>query len=233
MKARLSPEAMGMRVAKEFFGGAYVNLGVGLPSYAYQSVGSMLAGRTVVLHTENGILGYGRPLTDDEEGQWDVNLVNATGNYVTELPGICYFDSTQAFGMARGRHLDVSVLGAYQVSERGDLANWATPDWVSPTGEIMVGSVGGAMDLAIGAKRVIVMMEHTTKKGELRILKECTYPVTALRCVGLIVTDIAVIRVRQEGLVLEEIAPDWAVEEVQSLTEPKLMVAPHLEVITL
>ena len=104
-----------------------------------------------------GILGYGRPLKDNEEDQWNVNLVNATGNYVTELPGICYFDSTQAFGMVRGRHLDFTLLGAYQVSERGDLANWATPDWVSSTGEIMIGSVGGAMDLAIGAKSVIVM----------------------------------------------------------------------------
>jgi 3-oxoacid CoA-transferase B subunit len=135
--------------------------------------------------------------------------------------------------MIRGRHLDFTVIGAYQVSEKGDIANWATPAWMSADGEVKIGSVGGAMDLAIGAKKVIVVMEHRTKDGQSRVLKECTYPLTAARCVNIVVTDLAVLEVTRGGFLLKEIAPGWTVEEVQSATEAKLIFSQDLKEIEL
>ena len=234
MKAGISNEAMGMRAAKEFFDGSFVNLGGGMAgTYAYQSVSSSSGKKRVILHSENGVLGFGRPFTFDEQDKWDEDLTNATSNYVEALPGMSFFDHAQSFDMIRGRHLDFTVIGAYQVSEKGDLANWATPAWMDSNGEVKIGSVGGAMDLAIGAKRVIVVMEHRTKQGEPRILKECTYPITAARCVNLVVTDLAVLEITGQGFMLKEIAPGWTVEEVQANSEANLIVSPDLKEIEL
>jgi 3-oxoadipate CoA-transferase beta subunit len=225
MKTRLEPETMGMRVYKEFPEGAVVNLGAGLPSYAFQAVVASEE-KSITLHSENGVLGFGRPLRDDEKELWDVDLRNATGNYVTYKPGMCIVDHREAFDMIRGGHIDITILGAYQVSEKGDLANWTT-------GGESIGSIGGAVDLATSVKTVFVMMEHITKGGEPRILKECTYPLTAPECVDMIFTDLAVIKVTDKGLVLKEIAPGWSVEEVQALTQAKLHKAEDLKEIQL
>jgi 3-oxoacid CoA-transferase B subunit len=234
MKMGISNEAMGMRTAKEFFNGAYVNLGGGMAgTYAYQSVAHTLGDRSVILHSENGVLGFGRPFTIDEQDKWDDDLINATSNYVEALPGMSFFDHAQSFDMIRGRHLDFTVIGAYQVSEKGDLANWATPAWINANGEIRIGSVGGAMDLAVGAKRVIVVMEHRTKDGQPRILKECTYPITAARCVNIVITDLAVLEITKRGFLLKEIAPDWTVDEIQANTEAKLIISHDLKEIEL
>ncbi len=229
MKPRISHEAMGRRVSKEFFDGAHINFGGGLPSYAFDAAAKLLGEMDLFFHTENGALGYGRAFTPEERDKWDIDLMIATAQYVERRPGMCFFDHAISFNMIRGGHLDFTILGAYQVSEKGDLANWITPEWMTPQGEIKIGSVGGAMDLAVGAKKVIVMMDHTTKEVEPRILKECTYPITASRCVDLIFTDLTVIEVTEEGLLLKEIAPGWTVEEVQALTEPKLAVAEDLK----
>jgi len=180
-------------------------------------------GRTVFFQSENGVLGYGELAPDEEK---DYELINACDQPVTHQPGMCFFDSGISFDMIRGGHIDIVVLGAYQVSEKGDLANWGRP------GRPATG-MGGAMDLAIGAKRVIVTMIHTTKDSEPRIVKQCTYPLAAKECVSTIFTDIAVIEATPGGLVLKEIAPGWSAEEVQKLTQPKLIVAPDLHEIEL
>src|SRR5262249_39720749 len=173
--------------------GEYVNLGLGLPTL----VSNYVVGRDVVLHAENGMLGFG-PLA--EEGQEDIDLYNASGQLVSMLPGACFFDSVAAHGMARGGRVSTVVLGAFQVSERGDLANWRVPG----TGK---GGIGGAMDLASGGARVLVVTYHATRAGEPKLVQRCTYPLTALGCVRDIVTDLAYITVEPEGFVLRELAP--------------------------
>jgi 3-oxoacid CoA-transferase subunit B len=213
MRERLSREVIALRAAKEFFDGAVVNLGGGVPTLAANFVPE---GRTVIFHTENGALGFGPVPSGESEAQ--PHWMGANGLPFLPLPGMCFFHHADSFAMIRGGHIDITVLGALQVSEKGDLANWTFP-------ERGVGNIGGAMDLAFCCKRVIVAMEHTTPKGELKILKECIYPITAPRCVSLIVTDVAVITVSKAGLVLEEVAPGWTAEEVQALTGPKLLVA--------
>lgn len=230
MKAKIDHETMGMRVYKEFPDGAVVNVGGGLPTYAFQAA---TAGdeeeKTVLLHSENGVLGFGHPLRDDEKELWDIDLINATSQYVTQKPGMCIVDHRESFDMIRGGHIDITILGAYQVSERGDLASL-----LSPGGRVQWPSPGGAIDLATNCKRVFIMMEHVNPKdGSPRILKECTYPITARRCVDMIFTDIAVIEVTEEGLVLREVAPGWSAEEVQALTEARLRVAGDLKEIEL
>jgi len=222
MKQRLDHETIAMRIAKEFQDSCVVNLGHGLPTFCSSYVPE---GMRVFFHTENGALGFGCVLTEDERDQWDQHLVNASAQFVSVLPGMSFFDHATSFGMVRGGHVDIAVLGGLQVSEKGDLANWLVPG--------KTGGMGGAMDLAVGAKRVIVGMEHTSKEGQPKILKKCTYPLTAVKCVHLIVTDIAVIEVTKEGLVLKEVAPGWTVEEVQKFTEPKLLVAEDLKEIEL
>ncbi len=212
MKERLSREVIALRAAKEFFDGAVVNLGGGVPTLAANFVPE---GRTVIFHTENGALGFGPVPNSESEAQ--PHWMGANGSPFLPLPGMCFFHHADSFAMIRGGHIDITVLGALQVSEKGDLANWTFP-------ERGVGNIGGAMDLAFCCKRVIVAMEHTTPKGELKILRECIYPITTPRCVSLIVTDIAVITVSKAGLVLEEVAPGWTAEEVQALTEPKLII---------
>ena len=219
-KFRLDRQTMALRVAREFQDGDVINLGIGIPVLASNFVP---AGREVVFHSENGVLGFGE-VTNVGEG--DPDFVNAGGQTVRIIPGTSFFDHAESFTIVRGGHLDICVLGAFQVSEKGDLANWMVP-------ERKTGTIGGAMDLALGAKRLIVTMNHVTKEGEPRVVKECTYPITALACVDLIVTDIAVIEVTPKGLVLKEVAPSWTPEEVQKHTEAKLIVAPDLREIEL
>ena len=220
MKARLDRQTIALRVAKEFSDGAVVNLGGGIPALAANFVPE---GRTVMFHAENGVLGFGGVPPAEEQSPYQLG---ANGVPFMSLPGMSFFHHADSFAMIRGGHIDVTVLGALQVSEKGDLANWTFP-------ERGIGNIGGAMDLAAGCRRVIVAMEHVTPKGQLKILKECSYPLTAARCVNLIVTDIAVMQVAPEGLVLEETAPGWTAEEVQALTEPKLIVSPDLKEIEL
>jgi 3-oxoacid CoA-transferase B subunit len=213
-KEKLDRQIMALRVAKEFQDGDVVNLGIGIPTLAANFIP---AGREVIFHSENGVLGYGE-ITLPGEG--DLDLVNAGGQTVKPAPGMCFFSHDESFAIVRGGFLDISVMGAYQVSEKGDLANYMIP-------ERQVGTIGGAMDLAFGAKKLIIVMNHITKDGNYRIVKKCSYPITAPACVDLIVTDIAVIEVTKKGLVLKEVAPGWTPKEVQLLTEPKLIVDPR------
>jgi 3-oxoacid CoA-transferase subunit B len=220
MKMRLDEETIALRAAKEFEDGMVVNLGYGMPGLCANFIPE---GRTVFFQSENGTLGYGPLLTDEEK---DYELINASDQPVTPLPGMCFFDSAASFDMIRGGHIDVVILGAYQVSEKGDLANWGRP------GRPATG-MGGGMDLATGSKKLMVMMLHTTKEGGPRIVRQCTFPLTAKNCVKKIFTDLAVIDVTGRGLVLREVAPGWTAEEVQALTEPKLIVDEDLKEIEL
>jgi 3-oxoacid CoA-transferase B subunit len=217
MKERLDRQTIALRVAKEFPDGAVVNLGGGIPTLAANFVPE---GRTVIFHAENGALGFGGvPDTPEEENPC---YMGANGLPFRFLPGMCFFHHADSFAMIRGGHIDITVLGALQVSEKGDLSNWTFP-------ERGIGNIGGAMDLAASCNRVIIAMEHTTPKGQLKILKKCSYPLTAAGCVDLIVTDIAVVQVTPKGLVLRETAPGWTTEEIQALTEPKMLVSDDLK----
>jgi 3-oxoacid CoA-transferase B subunit len=220
MKMRLDEETIALRAAKEFEDGMVVNLGYGMPGLCANFIPEE---RTVFFQSENGTLGYGPLLTDEEK---DYELINASDQPVAPLPGMCFFDSATSFDMIRGGHIDVVILGAYQVSEKGDLANWGRP------GRPATG-MGGGMDLALGGKKLMVMMLHTTKEGGPRIVRQCTFPLTARNCVKKIFTDIAVIDVTKQGLVLREVAPAWTAEEVQALTEAKLIIGEDLKEIEL
>jgi 3-oxoadipate CoA-transferase, beta subunit len=210
-KPRLAREQIAQRAARELTDGAYVNLGWGIPNLIADH---LPPGITVYFHSENGILGMGRRAKPGEE---DYDLVDAMKVPVTLIPGASFFHQADAHLMTRGGHLDAAVLGAFQVSEKGDLANWKIP------GAKDSGNIGGAMDIAAGAKILIVCMEHTTKDGAPKIVKECTYPLTALACVNTIVTDLAVVDVKPEGLQLREVAPGWTAEEVQNVTGAQLI----------
>jgi len=212
----LTREQIARRVARELRDGMIVNLGIGIPTLVSDYTPD---GVTAIFQAENGILGYGPIAAGESHIDWD--RINASGEPVTLLPGACFFHSADSFIMIRGGHVDLAVLGGLQVSEKGDLANWMVPSRG-------MGSIGGAMDLAVGAKRVIVAMEHTTKTGEPRIVKECSYPLTGTGVVDLIVTNLAAIQVTPAGLLLKELAHGVSPEYVQSLTEPVLIPAPDL-----
>jgi 3-oxoacid CoA-transferase B subunit len=213
-KNRLTREQIAQRAAQELPEGAYVNLGWGIPNLIADY---LPRGLTIYFHSENGILGMGRRAKPGEE---DYDLVDAMKVPVTLIPGASIFHQADAHLMTRGGHLDVAVLGGFQVSEKGDLANWKIP------GSKGSGGIGGAMDIASGSKKLIVCMEHNTKEGAPKIVKQCNYPLTGLGCVDTVVTDLAVIDVAAEGLVLREVAPGWTPEEVQACTEAHLSVRP-------
>lgn len=208
---RLSSEDLARRVAEDIPDGSYVNLGIGMPT----RVANFVAGdKQVIYHSENGILGVGPAPKPGEE---NTNLINAGKQHVTLLPGGCYFDNAESFAMMRGGHLDIAVLGAFQVAENGDLANWATNEDKFPP------AVGGAMDLAVGAKKLFVIMRHSTRDNDPKILQRCTFPLTGTGVVSRIFTDLAVLDVTPEGLQIVELFGSNTFEEVQAVTGARLL----------
>ncbi|HNW23833.1 MAG TPA: CoA transferase subunit B [Candidatus Cloacimonas sp.] len=202
---------IGARIAKEFQNGDYVNLGIGLPTEAANYIPEDVQ---VIFQSENGLLGAG---PKPPEGQEDKDMINAGGGYITCIPGASFFDSATSFAIIRGGHIDATVLGALQVDQEGNLANWLIPGKMIP-------GMGGAMDLVTGAKKVIVAMEHCDKYGKSKILKQCNLPLTAKGKVNLIITDMAVIEVCSDGLYLREIAEDLTIEDVIQATEAELII---------
>jgi len=219
----LPRELIALRCSNELEDGIYVNLGIGIPTL----VSNWIEGRDIILEAEIGMLRTGPLATENEVDQ---DLINASCQPVTELPGTCYFSDCESFAMIRGGYMDVCVLGALQVSEKGDMAGWNNPARGFPEN---IGNIGGSMDLAFNSKKLYICMEHATRDGKPKIVRECTYPLTVRRKVNMIFTNLAVIQVVKEGLLLREIAPGLTAEDVQSVTEPRLIIAPDLKEIEL
>jgi 3-oxoacid CoA-transferase subunit B len=218
----LPREIIALRVSREIKDGEYVNLGIGIPTL----VSNWLEGRDVILQSEIGMLKMGGLAEGDDI---DPDLINAGSQPVTELPGSVFFDISDSFAMIRGGHVDTTVMGAFQVNEKGDFASW-----FNPSRELVgVGNVGGSMDLAVGAKKLFIAMEHTTTTGQPKIVRQLTYPATALNKVNMIFTDLAVIEVSSSGLMLKEIYPGLTPKDIQSVTEPTLIIHPDLKEIEL
>ncbi len=213
----LSRELIALRVAGELEDGTYANLGIGIPTL----VSDWIEGRDIILQSEIGMLKTG-PLATGEDVNQD--LINASCQAVTEMPGSCYFDIAESFGMIRGGHIDVAVMGALQVNARGDYAGWS-----NPARGLFVGNIGGSMDLCAGARKLFIAMEHITRDGEYKIVKELSYPATALGKVNMLFTDLAVIEITPKGMVLKEVAPGLTAADVQSVTEPRLIISPDLK----
>jgi 3-oxoacid CoA-transferase B subunit len=218
----LPREIIALRVSREIEDNSYVNLGIGIPTL----ISNWLEGRDVILQSEIGMLKTGS-LADGAD--IDQDLINASCQPVLEVPGTVYFDICESFAMIRGGHVNVTVMGAFQVNESGDFASWLNPS----RGLNGVGNIGGSMDLATGAKRLFIAMEHTANDGTPKIVRTLTYPATAKKKVNTIFTNLAVIEVTQKGLMLKEIYPGLSVEDIQSVTEPRLLVAPDLKEIEL
>ena len=208
-------EIIAARVAKELKDGDVVNLGIGLPTMV---ANFLPEGVHIVLQSENGIMGMGPAA---EKGNEDVDIVNAGAQYVTVNPGAMFFDSATSFGIIRGGHVDATILGALEVDQHGNLANWIVPGKMVP-------GMGGAMDLVVGAKKVIIAMQHT-QKGAHKILKECRLPYTAVGVVDMIITEMGVMEITKEGILLTELHPDYTVEQIQEATEAELMISPNLK----
>ena len=217
----LSRELIALRVASELEDGTYVNLGIGIPTL----VSDWIEGRDIILQSEIGMLKTGPLATGDDVNQ---DLINASCQPVTALPGSSYFDISESFGMIRGGHIDVAVMGALQVNVRGDYAGWS-----NPARGLFVGNIGGSMDLCAGARQLFIAMEHTTRDGEYKVVKELSYPATALGKVSMLFTDLAVIEITPKGMVLKEVAPGLTAADVQSVTEPRLIISPDLKEIEL
>jgi 3-oxoacid CoA-transferase subunit B len=218
---RLDEQTMAIRAAKEFQDGMVINLGVGIPTFCSNFVPPE---REVLFHSENGVIGFG-PIIDNPDDA-DENLINAGAQPISSKPGMAIMDHAESLCIIRGGHVDITVLGVVQVSEKGDLANYTIPGK-------QIGSLGGGQDLAFCAKKVIALTTFSTKEGKAKVVKECTQPLTAPRCVDQIITDIAVLDVTPEGLVLRELVPGWTAEEVQALTDAKIIVPPDVEEMTL
>jgi 3-oxoacid CoA-transferase subunit B len=216
----LTKEQIVQRAAQELKDGYYVNLGIGMPTLVANYIP---AGMSIVLHAENGMLGTG-PFP--YEGEEDADLINAGKQTVTLLEGGSFFSSADSFAMIRGGHIDLTILGGLEVDQEGNLANWMVPG-------VMVKGMGGAMDLVAGAKRVVVTMTHTSKAGDPKILKKCKLPITGLKCVDLIITELGVIEVTDDGLLLKEKAPDVTVDEIKQKTEAKLIIPDHVKDVSL
>ena len=214
-RKRLDRQTMANRIAREFQDGWVVNLGIGIPTLCSNYVHT---DRQIMYQSENGLVNYG-PLA--ASGEEDPNLVNAGGQYVVELPGMAVLEHADSFGLIRSGHVDVTVLGAYEVAENGDFANWKLAG-------ARGGSIGGAMDLAVGAKNVFLILEHTTRDGRPRLVERCSLPVTAVGVVSLVATDLGLFEVTEQGFLLREIAPGFTPDEVQAVTAARLAISPNL-----
>ena len=213
----LSRELIALRVASELEDETYVNLGIGIPTL----ISDWIEGRDITLQSEIGMLKTGPLASGDDVNQ---DLINASCQAVTELPGSSYFDIAESFGMIRGGHIDVAVMGALQINDRGDYAGWS-----NPARGLFVGNIGGSMDLCAGARQLFIAMEHSTRDGQYKVVKELSYPATAMGRVSKLFTDLAVIEITPKGMVLHEVAPGITAEDVQSVTEPKLIISPDLK----
>ncbi len=213
----LSRELIALRVASQLEDGTYVNLGIGIPTL----ISDWIEGRDIILQSEIGMLKTGPLATGNAVDQ---DLINASCQPVTSMLGTSYFDIAESFGMIRGQHIDVAVMGALQINEKGDYAGWS-----NPSRGLFVGNIGGSMDLCAGAKKLYIAMEHTTRDGDYKVVKELSYPATALGMVSMLFTDLAVMEITPKGLVLLEVAPGISAEDVQSVTEPKLIISKDLQ----